>query len=280
MVKGGGDFFWNKQSRQRRYLRFCRKACYDPGCFDHFKTDKDYRIVEIVGSFAKTIGQQYVNSLITYHRDSLELLKTAQDNDRYCNPEVFDYEYLLKNYVNLENYFFSVTTVRYLYTGLEIIKHIKKLGLNNLRILEIGGGYGGQCKILFDINKVTNLNIERYTLVDLEQPLCLQKKYIEVAGESFKHRISFISANEIKQQDNYKSDFDFFISNYAFSELSMKTQNYYIDIMLRDIPHAYLLWNYKNNDMLNPFFGNKISGMVEYEKSNPVLEKNSHVIKY
>lgn len=103
-----------------------------------------------------------------------------------------------------------------------IVKHFGPL--DGLRICEIGGGYGGQCKAIFEKYKPLF-----YHIIDLPDVLDLQYRYTKGIGS-----ISF-STGPVNQ------DFDLLISNYALSEII--DNKLYIDEVVKRSKHGYITCN-------------------------------------
>jgi putative sugar O-methyltransferase len=89
--------------------------------------------------------------------------------------------------------------------------------LNGKKIVEIGGGYGGQARVLF----LEFMNLD-YTIIDLPEVLLLINKFTESANLN-SGKLNLFSALDFP---TIKSDL--VISNYAFSELPPLTQINYI----------------------------------------------------
>ena len=121
------------------------------------------------------------------------------------NPKV--YKYPIVGYI-------SPTTLRYISIMLELEDYFGSL--EGLNICEIGGGYGGQYKIIDSYFK-----IHTYTIIDLEPSLLLTKKFL--SNYKLNSKIEFVKPDELKN-----STFDLVISNYAFSELNKISQDDYI----------------------------------------------------
>jgi putative sugar O-methyltransferase len=99
--------------------------------------------------------------------------------------------------------------------------------LDDFKVIEIGVGYGGQCKILCDY-----FNIKSYDLVDLPEVLRLTEKYL-----------SKYEYNNVNVWDN-KPEYDLVISNYAITECDREIQQYYIDNIAKKAKHGYITCNY------------------------------------
>ena len=105
--------------------------------------------------------------------------------------------------------------------------------LSNLKICEIGVGYGGQARIIL----AKFPQVASYTLIDLQSALNLSEKYLSYFSD--------IQADlRLKTLDNLgDDDYDLVISNYAFSELSRAIQELYLAKIINRSKHGYITYN-------------------------------------
>lgn len=127
--------------------------------------------------------------------------------------------------------------LEYLYESFHILDHIRKINLNNINIIEIGGGYGGLSFFLKNLSKqIYNININSYTLFDIDEAQELLNKYSNFMN---------LELNVF----NINGDFDvkdnsFLISNYCFGEIEENYQQIYNEKLFKFIDHGYLAWNF------------------------------------
>jgi hypothetical protein len=140
--------------------------------------------------------------------------------------------------------------------------------LNNVNIIEIGGGYGGLCFFIEKLAHLFNIKINTYTLFDLLEPSNLQKKYLD------KLNIDNINCFQIDSFANLKND-SFLISNYAFSELSMDLQKEYSEkIFNKYTTYGFLAWN---GIPVYDFIDNKI---ITKEQEYPLTGNNNFYVTF
>jgi len=96
-------------------------------------------------------------------------------------------------------------------------------------LVEIGVGYGGQCRII-DLLGVGELH--SYTLLDVHVVVDLAEKYL-------KH---FPITCKLLRSDVWFAEYDLVISNYAFSELDRETQEFYLPVLQRS-ERGYITYN-------------------------------------
>lgn len=133
----------------------------------------------------------------------------------------------------------SPSSLRYIYHALVILNHIKKLGLQNVRIVEVGCAYGGLCLAINEYSKRMNISISEYTLIDLDEATLLQKKYLSYYKLSYPCKF-YSSSNYGKELQG--NDL-FFISNYCFSEIDSTHQKGYLEHLVPKCSHGFLIWN-------------------------------------
>lgn len=218
-----------------------------------FKKDNSYRcILEHVNH---NEGIQYLNnSNIEYseifNNNKDYLYNLCIKNDSIGNPE--------KQF--FENFgFCSPTNLRYIYHSLLILSHMSKNNINNVDIVEIGGGYGGLCFFIYNNSKFFNISINSYKIFDLYDISILQKNYLKFLNINIDtYQLDTFDGNNIFNNS-------FLISNYAFSEITMDLQKEYINKVINPyISYGFLCWNAIE---LYDFIDKE---RIYYEKERPV----------
>lgn len=197
----------------------------------YFKSDPSYK--EVLEHVDKSIGDRYFNEIFQrYHKIFVEnkelLIELCNENDKYgkTNKEYFS------NFI-----FCSPTNLRYILHSFLILEYMQNKKLNDLNIIEIGGGYGGLCFFINKLSKLFNIVINSYTIFDLFEASQLQEKYLK--------KLNMDNVN-FYQLDNFKglNKDSFLIGNYSFSEISLDIQKIYIEKILTPfISHGFLCWN-------------------------------------
>jgi putative sugar O-methyltransferase len=207
-----------------QYPELCMQAAHDPELFAHFKRHPIYN--SILEHVTEAQGVSYLTVALQQTPHYLNLLDHFRQNDLLGNPQIF-------NFGHFGN--FSPTTLRYV----KVTSDLEHLfgDLTQWDIIEIGGGYGGQCKIITDLFKYKS-----YTIVDLSGPLALTKKYLSDLGID---NVTFLTEEELPSGKTY----DLIISNYAFSECVRPTQQVYLNKALIPSKRGYLTCN--NGEFFN-----------------------------
>ena len=196
------------------YLNVCNYAANSDEFFKQFKSHPAYRHVLEHVSFEE--GQQYLKEIDIDYLDKLEEVK---ENDSLGSPVIYEYPSVGE---------ISPTTIRYIKNTSDIIN---KFGNSFDSIVEIGGGYGGLCKVLSSFIK-----FEQYLLLDLEECNLLSRKYLS----HFNLPTLSYRSEEIDEIDE---NFDLLISNYAFSECHKEVQQDYIERFIKKSNNFYIMHN-------------------------------------
>lgn len=126
-----------------------------------------------------------------------------------------------------------------------VIKHIQTLKIDNFNFIEIGGGYGGQCIILLKLFDIFNINVKKYILIDLENVVKFQEKYIGSHGLTDKcNFLSFGSYSDYSFENN-----GYIFSCYSFNEVNPSIRDNYYKNIFPFIKHGSFIWPTKNIDL-------------------------------
>ena len=222
------------------YLQACRAASQGSDFFRGFKSHPAYRHVLEHVSYEE--GKQYLDEIKIDYKDKLDEIK---ENDALGTPVTCTYDGVGT---------ISPTTVRYLKNTSDIVT---KFGTSFNSIVEIGGGYGGLCKVLSSF-----VDFEQYLLLDLEECNMLSRKYLS----HFDLPTMSYQAEEIVELEDR---FDLLISNYALSECNRETQMMYIERFVKNSDKFYLMHNNFHAD----------NGNMSYEEFLEVMS-DTHDIEY
>lgn len=212
-----------------KYIQSCNDFIRDDTLFDIFKQDPRYTpILEHVG---KEESELLISEMKSKNRITQKVLKSIKENDKYGSPTIFNYDEFGE---------ISPSTIRYAKNCLDILdKFDGKIEYKN--VLEIGGGYGGLCKVFSSF-----VNFDNYYLVDLPEVSELSKKYLNKFS-SIKNKIKYINTENIVEVNQL----DLVISNYAFSECSTECQQKYYDSMISNSNSFYMVYNNFTTGNLN-----------------------------
>ncbi len=187
------------------YCEFCQKAANDDAVFANFKRNPIYR--DVLEHISKKLGNDYLQFIINNYPDFLMEFDKFRENDRIGNPFCYRYG---------DFGFFSPTTLRYIKIAGDLRARFGDL--SQMHILEIGGGYGGQCKIISDMGGFAS-----YTIVDLSAVTSLSEKYLNQFGIE---NVFFVDNNNLGE---LKTSYDLLVSNYGFLEFDRKEQEKYYE---------------------------------------------------
>lgn len=154
------------------------------------------------------------------------------------------------------------TTLRYI----KVLADLYRLfgGLDKMNIIEIGGGYGGQYKVINDMFSPAS-----YTVIDLPYVVELAKKYLKKYGFNFN-----VSTGP----------YDLFISNYAFTEINRGYQDIYYENFIKKASKGYITCNfYEWSETENMMTFNELIRMVPGSKvyeEIPLTAKDNFILTW
>lgn len=225
------------------YKKVCLEASLNDDVFNDFKNNNNY--TAILEHTSYELGSSYINYINNTKFDftKLDLIKK---NDLLGGTRKRSY----KSPYGL----ISPSTLRYT----KVLAELEEMFgyLDNKHIVEIGGGYGGQCLLINEYFKPAS-----YTLVDLPESLALSKKYLS----HFNYENVFYCTQEELTSDK---KYDLLISNYAFSECERSVQEDYIEKLFNNSLNGYITFN----NICSIFNIDSLSRQ-EFVKSFPCLEK-------
>ena len=201
------------------YLDVCRAAVHSDEVFKTFKSKIGYMLVLEHCDYIQ--GKE---SLDYIKQNNPQLLQNYPDiwtSDLIGTPVVYFYPELNREV--------SPTTLSYIKVLSDLIDEFGSL--DNFNIVEIGGGYGGQCKIIYDV-----FSPQSYTIIDLPEPSVLQAKFLKRVGAPAIQRY---------YHTNYPPDikYDLIISNYALTEVLEPAQSQYVEKVLLKSSRGYVIKN-------------------------------------
>lgn len=200
------------------YKKACLDAATDENAFNNFKTNPHYNTILEHTSYEQ--GLMYID-YINNTKFDFSILPLLKTNDLQGNAQIKDYA---QPYDKI-----SPSTLRYIKVLAELEETFDSL--QGKDIVEIGGGYGGQCKIINDYFKPNS-----YTIIDLSEALALSKKYLSKFNYD---NVYYQTQEELSENKKY----DLVISNYAFSECERSIQNIYIEKIFKNSAKGYITFN-------------------------------------
>ena len=199
------------------------KDVVDSGDLKDFKSRKEYKTILEHASIQE--ASCYYDLIMNRVRDGEtidnELIDKFKENDKLGDGETIKCEYFGE---------IGRSTLKYIALAYQMKDLVGEK--KNLKVLEIGGGYGGQIKILCDL-----LDVSSVYMIDIPIVLSLQKKYLEYHG---------IHANIIEPdrvESIYKQEFDLVVSNHAICELHRDLQDTYLPLV-KNSKNGYILYHH------------------------------------
>ncbi|MDX6400973.1 MAG: hypothetical protein QOF27_1579 [Gaiellaceae bacterium] len=239
----------------RAFPAHAAAAAEDPARFATFKQDPEFRVV--IENLTCEHGRQYLDTAFDQTPSLARHLELFRENDRVGSPRTCSYG---------DRGSFSPTTLRYVKVLSDLIRLFGSL--DGARIVEIGGGYGGQCQIISAVAKPAS-----YTLVDLEPVLVLQRRYLQELGVT---NVRFKTAQDLEQT----SDYDLVVSNYALSECSRRVQRNYIEHVLSRSARGYITCNWFRSRFVSLTSKQLLAAVpgARYEPDRPVINSRTSIM--
>jgi len=234
---------------KQKFLDECKLAATDDEAFSIFRSmNRIHTVIE--------------NSNEEWKNKAFDLLKgkfTSEEWHRFGSSDNYGTGSVL--ITGIEKNYLTPTTVRYAYTLSLIVKLLGKP--INPTVIEIGAGYGGQCKIIHDICHPVSLN---YTIYDLPEVQLLQKRFLNNFG-----------INPIfKQLPDEIEGSDLIISWAGWAELDKETKIEYYNKVISKCDRYFICSNYNfdedwkilsaNDEQLREYKDELCQGIIYYSK--------------
>lgn len=235
------------------YLKICDEASKDDAVFANFRRHQWY--TNILEHCNYQNGLEYLEVIKRDHPFLLKYFDKFKASEQFGNPRTYIYNSVI----------LSPTTLRYIKVLSDLIKYHGNL--DGFRIAEIGGGYGGQAKIISDVFK-----FRYYHLIDLPQANLLSRKFLNKCGVE---NVRFSAPDQL-----VKEEYDLVISNYAFTELLRNIQNHYYDMIISGSKRGYMTCNTQLNHM-NAYMPEDyiaISPTIVFMKEEPVTNPDNFIV--
>lgn len=223
---------WLLDSRnESNYLAVCRTAVYDDEVFSMFRRSDPFSL--IVENSPLKSGLEYYECIKAKYPWLLEHMGEFVSSDKHGGP----HQYAIGDHL------ISPSTMRYIKTLGDLDNFFRPISEKN--IVEIGGGYGGLCKIIHDVCLP-----DSYTIYDLPEVCQLQRKFLS------KFDVNINIRTEIEEP---AAPIDLLIAMYSWSELTLDVQKEYLDKVISKAKECYIMLNYQMEDsyrMLREAFPN------------------------
>lgn len=196
------------------FRAFCIQAEKDDQIFEGFRSSPIYHYSLENMAFGQ--GEEALVDIVKKFPELIGNVELFQSIDRIGGPKAFNYGPLGH---------LSASMVCDIQFAARVAKRVDKK--KPVRILEIGGGFGGRCKLLSEW-----LNVESYTIVDLPEVNLLAQKCLRQMGLD---NVTFLSLEDLSNLGSY----DLIISRGTLSEMSKSIQSRLIE-KIAPAPMGYL----------------------------------------
>lgn len=246
-------------SDENNFKNICKSACEDKNIFNSFKSNPLFTQILEHTTYEQGVG--YVKEIENLTKIDISLIEKFKTNDIQGNPQKYWYK---EPYGNI-----SPSTLRYIKVLNDLITLFGNL--DDMSIVEIGVGYGGQSKIIQD-----HFKIKEYNFVDLPEVLGLTKKYLDMYDYK---NLNFLDFNNLPDKK-----YDLIISNYAITECSKEMQDIYLEKIIynsnrcyitgNDIGEHFNLKNYNKDE-----WGKKIPNSI-FTEEKPLTHHKNYILYF
>jgi hypothetical protein len=155
----------------------------------------------------------------------------------------------------LRQYKLQRNTVMYLSEISHLIDYFGRL--NNLNVLEVGGGFGNFCRVYHELLKPSS-----YTVLDTPSMSRFAKKFLSHHGY-----------NDIDFQDDVDGvmdkEFDLFVSNICLSETPVEYRQRIFEDVIPNCKRCFIIDGDGKNDSFNQWLGKSIGDNFSHVKEYP-----------
>ena len=196
--------------RYADYEAVCQRACDDDDAFSKFKAQAAYQ--DVLEHVSYDVGRCYEHRLRVDHPSLFEdegIREAVTLSSKLGSPSTYDYG---------EWGTVSPTQLRYVCVrgDMEAVCG----SLTDKKIVEIGGGYGGQAQVCLAGEQAA----AHYRVLDLRVVQRLCRKYIQKSLPPDRSKRFTTGKRFLRDHDLFQEKFDVFHSNFALSELPRKVQ--------------------------------------------------------
>jgi hypothetical protein len=210
-------------------------------------------------------GEQWLQTIEHHYPFLKEKFEKISESDQVGSPRVYPFKDAGR---------FSPSTLRFTAIAGEI--QTKLGGWQGKKVVQIGAGFGGLCKVLHAIAE-----FESYTLVDLPEQLALAKKYLEAFGLK---NVIYSTPEELVSSTRY----DLVLSDRSFSEFNGRYQKLFFDRIISTSDSGFLLgWVFPKHYGVIPWNFTKLKRVFEklgkfahWEIQEPTLESENYLISF
>jgi hypothetical protein len=203
----------------KEYSEVCLKAYMDETVFSTFRRDPVF--TQVMEFHYQEYGQKCLDIIKRDNPGLIKYFNKFKLAEKYGSPLVYEYEGIL----------ISPSTLRYVKVLSDLMKYFHNL--HGFKIAEIGGGYGGLCKVIKDVFDVD------YHFIDLPEVNLLAKKFLKKSGI---YDVRFSTWDKLVKEGYY-----LVISVGAFTEMNREIQDHYNEMIISVSNRGYMIGSVELN---------------------------------
>jgi hypothetical protein len=249
------------------WIECCLKAGKCDEFFRIFRRSKIFLQVTEVTSRAG--GLWNLRKLLFQNPTKLaKVLPLVEKSDYYGSPPNL-IEFRMKG-VEDRSFFLNPTTIRYLNNAFNVNNLFSFENID--RVFEIGGGYGGECKVFNDFSNSLIARSLKWTIFDLPSSFDLISRYLSC----FSYSTQF---SELCKYNNGIDSNSLVLSNGALSEMRGSTLKNYIDKVVLKCKFGYFITNFESHSapFENGWTTNQFIDYLYFNGKHDVKELDSNI---
>lgn len=261
-----------EDNRYDSFSYFCSKVNKEN--IEHFRNNNFFR--SIVENVNDSFGKEYYDIINAKYSNIISEINWSkiEELSNIGNPQTNEYIF------NGNKYNLSNTVLRYILFTFNMLSHIiDNTNIKHLNVIEIGGGFGFQGILFYEMANIFNLDIEKYSIIDLKNVCNLQNTFIMKCKEKYDN---YNGLNSVEYNNfTLNSNVNFVISNYCLGELNSYWQNTYIRNIVSKVEHGYFCWNFSPaNPKIHSYFNSKKTIKEEETPQTNTPPIKSYIIRY
>lgn len=217
------------------WLTACQLAAMDDGEFATFRGLPTFK--RVVEGTPPVAGKQLL-ARCSRNPFFWRVISDLQASDEIGGPTDL---VVFQARISGESMALSPTTLRYANNVLNMLDCFGE-DVFSEGVVEIGGGYGGEAKVIQDFASTLNIPMEEYAIYDLESSYPLIERYLRVFGYNFRKR-------RLTENSDSQEPIGLVISNGALSEMTSPLIDEYLECVISRARRGYFITNFESHSL-------------------------------
>jgi len=252
-----GKFEGKWGNKKESFQDICNDILRNDSNLESFKRHPGY--IYYIGNDVRKvhIAIQFYNYIFDNYGFLFDKWNSFIENDKLGSPMLYSFREGV----------ISPGTLRFMKVLGDIMNNFD-FSFNN--IVEIGSGYGGQCKIIDCAMK-----LDSYTLIDIPESLAIAKLYLSKLN--VENKLIYQDTDNIKPKEEY----DLAISDYCLSELDDEGIEFYTRTILSKCKYGYFTMNIFDDNrkiLVRKILSTVFSEIKEFSEEPKTSHHNNYIL--